>query len=1153
MTRWTCASLQPVDVAGQENSLGGVIIARRESQMTSIPQSLTEKLRGGKVIPFVGAGISMAVRRRSDGTPLFPSWKELLLGAADRLGGEGKPAYAGLVRNLLEIDHPDYLQAAKYARDQLREVWIDLLKEKLDPRRGEVDPDSLALAQTIWELGSPLLLTTNYDRVLRWACPDRLRDDLGEWDIQSPAEQALLLRQDGIPHHATVWHLHGQIQNAADLILTPDGYERLYSSDVGRARYGTARATLRSLLASRSLLFVGFSFGDDRLGIELRAVQEIFEGTSSTHFALVHESEVDRMKAQRLPLELIPFTNFGAPLLKRLRDLASEVKNSSVTMDASSGRTSPTVSFSNLSKVEVVASYSLDYPPFFVPFRPKEDRVIGRDGALRAVREQLLSGRRTAIGQTASFQGLGGLGKTQLAVEYAWKYRTEYPNGVIWIHADQDISAQLTRLAVEAKWVAPESEHHTKLDIARHRIRSYSDCLIIFDNLEDVVAIEPYLPEPGTNPHLLATSRTEQPSFTAIELLLLDPDQSLKLLILEANRTPEGLDDEKAAEEIVRQLGGLPLALEMAGAYLFHRDLLSFRNYNERLSSNFKTALRADLLSSFTKHEQDLFATLQIQAEALEEEPLLVEILDVLTWSAPVSIGLSLLSSILGLCESGLLSALALGVKLRLLDRDAEKSRYGIHRLVSRVRQEEIPLQNRTDWVESLCQRLGDWFEARREDFSDLPSFEAEIDHLSVWQNHAVNLESPHASRLIWLQAYPAHHRGLYKDAQAWVIKAQVIFSELGLEDRQLEAHLWSDLAVTYWAMGEARIGLECQEKALAIRRKFLGNNHKDTALSLLGIASYYGGLGEHNRALELGHQALEVLKQQLGEKHKKVAACLNLIGEIYEQQGKYNDALSSLQQGLEIQVSISGMRHPDTADFLDEIGLVYSDLGKLEDAFNYKLRALEVFRDVLGDQHPRTATSLNNVGTSYAQIGEHKKALIFHEQALDLRRKLLGEQHPHIAVCLLNLGTDHNSLGNYEQAISLQLEAVNLQIAAFGEQHPRTALYLANLAHSYGKVGKFDDELRLQLQALEIRKIVLGVAHPHTAESVYNVTHVLNTLGRRREAFEVLESYFREVPPQQPIMQKLRSLRAKLLRNTLRPGFRQPSSKPTPRGNKRK
>jgi hypothetical protein len=208
-----------------------------------------------------------------------------------------------------------------------------------------------------------------------------------------------------------------------------------------------------------------------------------------------------------------------------------------------------------------------------VLFRAKGKYMVGRDKALEKVRQQLLAGKPTSIGQTALFQGIGGLGKTQLAVEYAYHYRDEYPNGVYWITADENIDAQLTQIAVAARWVAPESEHAIKLDVARHRLKTYSDCLIVFDNLESVDAIRDYLPDPSASPHILVTSRSEQPEFTDVKLELLDEEQSYLMLVQEADRSPKNKEEESAAREIVADLSGLPLALELAGAYLAHRPL----------------------------------------------------------------------------------------------------------------------------------------------------------------------------------------------------------------------------------------------------------------------------------------------------------------------------------------------------------------------------------------------------------------------------------------------------------------------------------------------------------------------------------------------------------------------------------------------------
>src|SRR5262249_11243924 len=162
------------------------------------------------------------------------------------------------------------------------------------------------------------------------------------------------------------------------------------------------------------------------------------------------------------------------------------------------------------------------------------------------------------------------------------------------------IDAQLIEIAEKARWIAPESEHKDKIQIAQQRLRSYSDCLIVFDNLDDRQVIDPYLPEPEANPHILVTSRIDHADFYPVPLELLNESLSRDLLLKEARRSPETQEEENAVNGIVVLLGGLPLALELAGAYLGHRRTVTFKQYYELLSKDLKSALPKSV-SSFTK------------------------------------------------------------------------------------------------------------------------------------------------------------------------------------------------------------------------------------------------------------------------------------------------------------------------------------------------------------------------------------------------------------------------------------------------------------------------------------------------------------------------------------------------------------------------
>jgi tetratricopeptide (TPR) repeat protein len=703
-------------------------------------------------------------------------------------------------------------------------------------------------------------------------------------------------------------------------------------------------------------------------------------------------------------------------------------------------------------------TYNLENPVFNVPFRAKGDGMVGREEALQEVRQQLTEGKPMAIGHTAAFQGLGGLGKTQLAVEYAHRFRKEYPKGIIWINADQEIDPQLIQIGKQAKWVHQESKHSDILDIAKQRLKTRSDCLIIFDNVEEREAIEPYLPDVDAKPHLLLTSRAFQKGFVSIDISLLDEELSLKLLLKESNRDFNSLPEteQEAVREITRSLGGLPLAIEIAGAYLSYIKSCTFQKYHAFLKENLQEAMRGELLSSFTKHEENLFLTLQVSKQVLDQEPFLNDILDLLAWSGNSFMGISLMDAILNKKEPDLFQPLNIGVSLHLLQKAQGGERYDIHRLVRRVRQEQFPIANRVQWIKDTCQRLGDWFEERRKEFSDLPAFEAEMDHLKQWLSHVKPSSSIHTSRLTWLQAYPPYHWGKYNESHQLVQSAFSLLAETSEKDPKLQANILNDLGYTYSQLGEFQKSLEYHNQALKIRQETFGEQHPDTATSLNNVGGTYGNLGDHNKALEYQLRALKIQQQLFGEQHQDTAQSLNNVGLEYGEKGDHKKALKYNLRALEIRQQLFGEQHPDTANSLNNVGGTYAYLGDHEKALKYQLRALEIRQQLFGEQHPDTATSLNNVGGTYGDLGDHKKALKFKLRALEIRQKLFGEQHPDTANSLNNVGYTYANMGNRSEALKYFMRSFDIIRQLLGEQHHKTATTLVNLIYSLTKLKRF-------------------------------------------------------------------------------------------------
>ena len=269
--------------------------------MADLPKTLVEKLRSGEVIPFVGAGVSMAVRDAA-GAALFPSWPELLRRAVARLREEGNPKKAN--RAEPELEDGDLLRAAKTAQEGLGAGWYGFLRAQFDLSSEAAEPGSLALARAVWRLGSRLVITTNYDPVLRWA--HERPQDTRYWTVSELANLTTT------PVKPTVFHLHGAIDRPEELILSPDGYELLYPDAGVEAHYAAANQTLRHLLTQRSFLFIGFGM-EESIRKQIRWVRETYAGAGGQHFVLVQEGKRAEMEKalEGLAVQCVPFAEYA--------------------------------------------------------------------------------------------------------------------------------------------------------------------------------------------------------------------------------------------------------------------------------------------------------------------------------------------------------------------------------------------------------------------------------------------------------------------------------------------------------------------------------------------------------------------------------------------------------------------------------------------------------------------------------------------------------------------------------------------------------------------------------------------------------------------------------------------------------------------------
>ena len=236
--------------------------------------------------------------------------------------------------------------------------------------------------------------------------------------------------------------------------------------------------------------------------------------------------------------------------------------------------------------------------------------------------------------------------------------------------------------------------------------------------------------------------------------------------------------------------------------------------------------------------------------------------------------------------------------------------------------------------------------------------------------------------------------------------------------------------------------------KVLKIREKVLPENHPAIAASYNNVGGAYGELGDHKKELEYKLKALAIQEKVLPENHPDIATSYNNVGYAYGELGDHKKELEYLLKALAIREKVLPENHPDIATSYNNVGYAYGELGDHKKALEYLLKALAIREKVLPENHPDIATSYNNVAYAYYELGNHKKELEYYLKALAIEEKVLPENHPDIAVLYNNIGAVYMDLKEYKKALQYLLLATPI----FEQTVPKNNTHLARL---YSRISK--------------------------------------------------------------------------------------------------
>jgi tetratricopeptide (TPR) repeat protein len=783
----------------------------------------------------------------------------------------------------------------------------------------------------------------------------------------------------------------------------------------------------------------------------------------------------------------------------------------------------------------------------FVGVPPPIEGFAGRLEDLTSLDKMLTQDSRVVV---AAVAGMGGVGKTALAAEYAHRFRNSYA-GIWWCPAQTEDSL-LTALAALAAVVgvvradASDVREAANAALAWLKLPRRAKWLLVYDNVTKPEDIEDFLPTSATR--VMITSRFSDWSGWASSLALdvFSPDVAAGFL-LDRTKRP----DAAGARFLAETLGCLPLALDHAAA-ICRRTLLSFAEFAAKAEKLIARAPRS------VRYPKSVFATFNIAIqEAAKNCPAAETLMSFLAYCAPERVPRVLVDGALddAMEQQEAVCALAEVSLIKHCMSPDGTAAIIVHRLVqsvARARSEEngtaqrvveqlttrftavYPSEPALDpqyW--SLCAELGPHLSRLRKEHSRQPSQNTQwpdlLTRAGAYYFHRAffDLAKSHLTDALSIREmllgpqHPDTAKSLENladllAAQANFVEARPLLERVvairekvfGPEHADTAASL-HNLAVAAAYQSDNANARHLLERAFAVRQKVLGPEHPDTAHSLDNLVTVLHIQGNFAEATKLHKSSLAATSKVLSEEHQDISVSLDNLDELANSLAKQRDfggARSLLNRTLETRLRVHGPQHPETAINLYNLAKVLAAQGDFAGAHSLVGRALMIFEKLFGPEHPEIAAMLDALAALFVEQNDLLQAQAHLARALAIREKVLGPEHPETSDSLDGLANVLAEQGDFATAHLLYVRAAAIREKVFGPQHPATASSLQDVAAMLSKLGDVEASRSLHERIAAIYEVGLGSQHPLTAVSLNNQAHLLVEQGDLAGARQLYE-----------------------------------------------
>jgi transcriptional regulator with XRE-family HTH domain len=732
----------------------------------------------------------------------------------------------------------------------------------------------------------------------------------------------------------------------------------------------------------------------------------------------------------------------------------------------------------------------------------------GRDDILRRLHDDLASDGAAVVLARAVY-GLGGVGKTQIALEYAHRFKSNY-DLIWWINAEQPQEVSLTlaelagRLGLQISNSAEAAA--TVLDQLRRDIRGR--WLLIFDNAEDPEELDPFLPT-GSG-HIIITSRNQGWTRHAepLELDVFTREETVAHLM----RHVPGLSAADA-QRVSEAVGDLPLAVEQAAAWLAETRMPPAR-YAAWLETQAATALG---LNKPFDYAMPVVATWNLSFDRLKQRsPAAIRLLQILAFCSPGPIDMDLLySDEMNECllpfDETLSEKLMLGRVIRDISRfalvtvDQGTNSLQIHRLVQAVIRSQLSQQEQVAARHEVHKILTG---ARpRQGETDDPANWSTYD--IIWPHLVPSLadecDDPRTRQLLidWVRYQWKH--GEFESGIALGRRLEKLWTKALGADHEQTLHLQFQIGNILRSLGRFTAARELNTYVLERQRTLLGADHPHALITANGLAADVRALGNFQESLVSDQATYESFREQFGADYPRTLIAAHNLGCALRLVGDYSAALRLDEDTLARQQQVFRDDHPDVLLSMASLALDLRAAGVFRESVRLLRETWHKYRDVLGDDMTETLRTATSLAVSLRKVGQQSEAMTLAQNTYERYKRRYGIDAPDAQSCALNLACDYAALGDMAQALDLVTGVKAAHQATLGDDHPNTLVAANNEGCYLRCVGRLPEAIELTGDTLHRMRRKLGDKHPLTLPCAVNLASCHGDSGDHESA-EALE-----------------------------------------------